>query len=87
MDMYGHPISLTYVEEREFKTTIGGASTVVGRLIIFAYFLAQVAMVAQNSMTVTNSSFFRDLSTDTTIYNLDPTVFDFAILVESMSGN
>jgi hypothetical protein len=38
-------------------------------------------------MTVSSSSIFRDLSTDKAEYQLDSSHFDFALLVNTVSGN
>lgn len=87
MDIYGYPVSLTYKALSHYKTTIGGIATIIGRASVLSYFLIQLSYVASNLTTITNTTFFRDLSTDFTTYVLDNQTFDYAFLISSVSGN
>jgi hypothetical protein len=37
VDNYGHPITLTYKNESEFKSLLGGIATLIFRIAILAY--------------------------------------------------
>jgi hypothetical protein len=80
VDVYGHPISLTYKKNATYTSGIGGFMTILSRVIILIYFGIQVKSIRDDTYIINNSYYLRNLATDFTEYHLDKTQFDFAIL-------
>jgi len=71
MDMYGHPIILTYKNSSTFKSFIGGILTILTRLAILVYFVAQIVSVIQKQCTITVLDNYIDTGNDNTSYYLN----------------
>ena len=51
-DNYGYPISLTYKNESEFKSLLGGIATIMFRFAIFMYIVFQIKGLAERNNNV-----------------------------------
>ena len=80
--MFGHPVSLNYKNEPTYKSTFGGFMTFLVRGLILAYFFVNVVAVvdkSESSQIITNQK--RNLSFDTTSFNLTRDIFDMGLFV------
>jgi hypothetical protein len=83
IDIYGHPISLTYKSETTYKSIIGGFSTILSRAAILGYLASYLVNVYNNDCTINKSSIFRNTIIDNTTYYLNESNFDFAIILNN----
>jgi hypothetical protein len=42
VDMFGHPINLTYNRKPSYKTVFGGVISIIAGGLIFAYFISSI---------------------------------------------
>jgi hypothetical protein len=61
VDIFGHPINLTYNREHTYQTVFGGLVSFIAGGLIIAYFLAQLYAMSSNSYTIKKSTIFKDL--------------------------
>ena len=53
-DQHGHPISLTYDNETEYKSPIGGIFTILSNGLVLAYFIYLLkTLIGREKFTVT----------------------------------
>ena len=78
-------MSLTYKNQPEIRSVLGGLSTIIARVIVFAYMLTQTRSVFKQEYTLQTSVSKTDLTTDLTMYNITRDKFDFAIKLDYLS--
>ena len=62
IDTFGIPVSLTYKNEPEIRSVIGGLFTLVARLVIAIYFFIECIEVFNKKYDVQTSLLKRDLN-------------------------
>eukprot|EP00347_Sterkiella_histriomuscorum_P006788 403351429 len=80
IDRFGYPVSLTYKNNQTFTSGFGGCMTllsVVSLIIYFGFMLNDV--ISRNRYIITESTYLRDLYTDTTEYKFSQKTFDYAV--------
>jgi hypothetical protein len=73
MDIYGHPITLSYKGETTHKTLLGGIFTLIAILLIVSYFIYNLFSVIHNTPSVNHSYFYWDLTVDESIVSVNST--------------
>jgi hypothetical protein len=71
LDIYGHPINLTYKGESTYKTLLGGIFTILAQFLIISFFLYELMSVINNKPTITVTTQHIDLTNDETIYSFN----------------
>jgi hypothetical protein len=79
IDYHGHPIGLTYKNERTFKTSIGGVVTLISRLGIFIFFSFLIKNIINKQKAVTTKPVFKSAVNDHQSYSLNLGNFDVAV--------
>lgn len=82
IDSYGIPVSLTYKKKPEIRSVIGGLFTIIAWVGITIYFFIECSGIYNKDYTIQTSLLKRDLTKDTTMYNLTDKNFDFAIRMD-----
>ena len=52
IDVYGVPVSLTYKSNNQIKSVVGGAATIIARVLVLAYFAVQCKSVHDQEYTL-----------------------------------
>ena len=86
LDIYGHPINLTYKEHDTYKSVLGGAFTIISRLIVFIYLILELKSVSDKKSTITTTAKIINTATDTIQYTLDQSMFDFAVNINYLNA-
>ena len=81
MDIYGHPINLTYKEHDTYRSFVGGVFTIISRLIVCIYLILELKSVVEKKSTITSTAKIINTATDNTHYTLDQNMFDFAVRI------
>src|SRR5687768_15343496 len=79
IDMYGHPITLTYKNQATYKTALGGVFTIISRCLLLSYFLYQVVNIINHESTITTTTHKNNITMDPTKYAFNSSNFDFAV--------
>ena len=74
IDVYGHPINLTYKGETSYKS-------ILTRLLILAILVQQFTKVIYKDSTLINSSIIRNATLDPTEYKFDLKSYDLAVRI------
>jgi hypothetical protein len=75
-------VGLTYKNEPEIKSVVGGMATILARVVIVAYLGFSCKSVFDKKYTIQSSELKRDLTVDKTIYNLTNDNFDFGLFMD-----
>ena len=86
IDTPGALVSLSYKQQRNFSTSIGGAITLVAKLGILSFFLSLASNIANYSKTIALKSVFKGANTSNQTTLLDFDNFDVAIGVNFVDG-
>jgi len=86
-DSYGHPINLSLDGESTYKTALGGAATIVSKIIIFSYFVYELLGVYNHDSIIKATTVNKDLTTDKTVYSFNESMIDVGVYVSSVSEN
>src|SRR4051794_34837820 len=87
IDIFGHSIDLTHNGEHEYKTTFGATVTMGLVFLIIGYMGNEIKSVLNRNPTISTTSFFKNLIHDHSPQIYNSSTFDFAMLVNSVSGN
>jgi hypothetical protein len=71
IDIYGHPINLTYRGSSTYKTLLGGLFTMLVRFLVLAFFLYEMMGVIYNTPSIIVTTQHIDLTNDGTIYSFN----------------
>ena len=85
MDIYGHPINLTYKEHETYKSVLGGVFTIISRLLVCIYLILEFKSVVDKKSTITSTEKIINIATNSTQYTLDQNMFDFAVRINYMN--
>ena len=78
MDHYGYPITLTYRNDTEFKSILGGIVTLGFRIVVFTFVIFQMKDIIQKKRDVVWRTVHNNLVKDETPFNLTKENFDIA---------
>ena len=67
LDSFGIPVSLTYKENPEIKSSLGGMMTILSRLLIITYLGLQFSDVIRRKYTLQTSSLKKNFFEDDTM--------------------
>jgi hypothetical protein len=73
LDLYGHPISLSFKGETTHKTLLGGVFTILANVLVLSFLIYQILSVVSNTPIINNSYLSRDLTNDPTIITMNHT--------------
>ena len=84
-DVFGHPVSLTYKGQQTYQSVLGGLVSLVGKLLIFVYFVIQVNTVLSHGNNSINSSIqqkdLSDINDPTNVLRITNNNFTMALRV------
>ena len=87
-DQFGIPISLTYQGDTEYKTNIGGCTSIIVILIIYYYAAILLrSVINREQSTVTVNTIQTDLTYDPTSYNIGQNGFTFGVALVHSNGS
>eukprot|EP00347_Sterkiella_histriomuscorum_P018817 403344057 len=80
IDRFGYPVSLTYKNNQTFTSGFGGCMTILSFISLIIYFGFMLNDVIQrNRYTITETTYLRDLYSDTSEYKFSRYQFDYAV--------
>ncbi|CDW77097.1 UNKNOWN [Stylonychia lemnae] len=79
LDNFGIPVSLTFKNDPQIKSFIGGSMTVLSRIGVFVYLALQIIAVFSKTATIQASFYRRNLIEDPTEYDLTLKEFDYGV--------
>eukprot|EP00347_Sterkiella_histriomuscorum_P017406 403349499 len=80
IDRFGYPVSLTYKNNQTYTSGFGGCMTILSVFSLIIYFGFMLNDVIQRKRyIITESTYLRDLYTDTTDFKFTQNTFDYAV--------
>ena len=78
MDHYGYPVTLTYKNDTEYKSILGGIVTLMFRIIVLTFVIFQMNDIIRKKRDIVWRTVHNNLVKDETPYNLTRDNFDIA---------